>query len=273
MPVLVPKPAATVMLVRDTARGMEVLMLQRNFESAFVPGVHVFPGGTLDEEDESPALQAQCDGPDDAAASRVLGVARGGLAFWIAAIRELFEEAGVLLARDAGGELISLADAAQAARMRRARKDAESGALTFGAMVAAEGLRLAADRLTYFSRWITPEGAVRRYDTRFFYAARAGASVGGARQPRGDRARVGAPGRYSRAPCSAASASCARPPVTRWTVSRDSHTVAALIAAVQPVQAVAAITPRVARSGQVVVPGEPGYEEAASAEGRGEWKP
>src|SRR5215831_10528725 len=79
MPVLVPKPAATIMLVRDAAHGMEVLMLQRNFDSAFVPGVHVFPGGTLDEEDESPALYAQCDGPDDVAASRMLGVAQGGL--------------------------------------------------------------------------------------------------------------------------------------------------------------------------------------------------
>src|SRR5262245_4838717 len=151
MSVLVPKPAATIMLVRDAPAGMEVLMLQRNFESAFVPGVHVFPGGTLDEEDESPGLHAYCDGPNDTAASRILGVAKGGLAFWIAAIRELFEEAGVLLARDAGGELLSVADAEQTARLRRARKEAESGAVTFGAMVAAEGLRLAADRLTYFS--------------------------------------------------------------------------------------------------------------------------
>src|SRR5262245_15443271 len=170
MPVLVRQPAATIMLVRDAARGMEVLMLQRNFESAFVPGVHVFPGGTLDEEDESPALQAQCDRPDDAAASRVLGVAKGVLAYSIAAIRELFEEAGMLLARDGGGKLISLADEGTAARLKRARKDQERGALTFSAIVAAENLRLAADRLTYFSRWITPEGAVRRYDTRFFHA-------------------------------------------------------------------------------------------------------
>jgi len=170
MPALVPRPAATIMLVRDSQRGMEALMLQRNFESAFVPGVHVFPGGTIDEEDDSPALHAHCDGPDDAAASRVLGMASGGLAYWIAAIRELFEEAGVLLARDAGGGLLSLADEQRAARLRRHRKDAESGTTSFGAIVAAERLRLAADQLTYFSRWITPEGAVRRYDTRFFYA-------------------------------------------------------------------------------------------------------
>src|SRR6185436_5901283 len=107
MPVLVPRPAATVMLLRDGARGMEVLMLQRNFESAFVPGVHVFPGGTIDEEDESSTLHARCDGPDDAAASRILGMEKGGLAFWIAAIRELYEEAGLLLARDTGGQIVS----------------------------------------------------------------------------------------------------------------------------------------------------------------------
>jgi 8-oxo-dGTP pyrophosphatase MutT (NUDIX family) len=170
MPVLVPRPAATIMLVRDAARGMEVLMLQRNFESAFVPGVHVFPGGTLDAEDDSPALHAHCDGPDDAAASRMLGIASGGLAYWIAAIRELFEEAGVLLARYGRGDLLALADAEEAARMRRRRKETEHGTTSFGAMIAGERLRLAADRLTYFSRWITPEGAVRRYDTRFFYA-------------------------------------------------------------------------------------------------------
>ena len=260
------------MLVRDSVRGMEVLMLQRNFESAFVPGVHVFPGGTLDEEDESPALQAQCDGPDDAAASRMLGVAKGGLAYWIAAIRELFEEAGMLLARDAAGDLISLADEEKAGRLRRARKDAESGALTFGSILAAEGLRLAADRLNYFSRWITPEGAVRRYDTRFFYALAPEHQVAEhdnreaiahewarpadilARQARGD---------------------CKLRAPTRHTLDRFARfeTAAALAASIPAVPETSAITPRVARSGQVVIPGEPGYDDAASVEGRGEWKP
>jgi len=272
MPVLIPRPAATIMLVRDSARGMEVLMLQRNFESAFVPGVHVFPGGTIDEEDHAPALHANCDGPDDAVASRVLGMASGGLAYWIAAIRELFEEAGVLLARDGGGELISLEDERKVEHFRRRRRDAESGATTFGALVAAEGLRLAADRLTYFSRWITPEGAVRRYDTRFFYAIAPGKQTA----EHDNREAIAhewvrpvdvlerhARGEWKlRAP-------------TRHTLERfaEFDTAAAMVASVQTADEPQAITPRVARNGRVVIPGEPGYEEAASAEGRGQWKP
>src|SRR5262245_4638403 len=122
MPPLIPLPAATIMLARDSERGAEVLMLQRNFSSAFVPGVHVFPGGTVDETDHSTQLHALCDGPDDAAASRVLGVERGGLAYWIAAIRELFEEAGVLLARSAGGGMLALDRAETAARFHAYRK-------------------------------------------------------------------------------------------------------------------------------------------------------
>lgn len=251
---------------------MEVLMLQRNFESAFVPGVHVFPGGTVDEEDESPALHAHCDGPDDAAASRVLAIGRGGLAYWIAAIRELFEEAGVLLARDAGGELISLMDEDKVARLRRHRKDAESGAITFGAIVAAEGLRLATDRLTYFSRWITPEGSVRRYDTRFFYAI-APAHQAAEHDNREAIAHEWVrPGdlleRHARGECEL------RTP-TRHTLDRFAafDTTAALIASAPVAQEVLAKTPRMTRAGRTLVPGDPGYEEAASARGRGEGKP
>jgi len=260
------------MLIRDSERGVETLMLQRNFESAFVPGVHVFPGGTLDEEDDSPALHAYCDGPDDAAASRMLGMGKGGLAYWIAAIRELFEEAGVLLAREPGGALVSLADEPKAARLRRARKEAESGARSFGSIVAAEELRLAADQLTYFSRWITPEGAVRRYDTRFFYA------VAPADQVAEHDNREAIAHEWAR-PADLlereARGECKMRTPTSHTLRRFAafDTVAALAASVQIADEPQAITPRVARSGRVVVPGEPGYEEAASAEGRGEWKP
>jgi 8-oxo-dGTP pyrophosphatase MutT (NUDIX family) len=197
---------------------------------------------------------------------------KGGLAFWIAAIRELYEEAGLLLARDAGGHIISLADDDTAARLRRARKDAENGALTFEAVVTAESLRLAADRLTYFSRWITPEGAVRRYDTRFFYAAAPEDQTAEHDNREAIAHEWARPAdvlaRHARGECKL------RAP-TRHTLERFAafDTAASLFASVKPVQEVSAITPRVARSGQVVIPGEPGYEEAASAEGRGEWKP
>jgi 8-oxo-dGTP pyrophosphatase MutT (NUDIX family) len=271
MPELVPRPAATIMLVRDSERGMEVLMLQRNFESAFVPGVHVFPGGTLDEEDHSPALHAHCDGPDDIAASRVLGIGSGGLAYWIAAIRELFEEAGVLLAREGGGDLLSIAEADAAARWRTHRKKAEAAATTFGAIVAAERVRLAADALTYFSRWITPVGAVRRYDTRFFFAVaprhqtvehdnREAIAHEWARP--GDLLERHQRGEYK-----------LRTP-TRHTLERFAgfDTTRALSESLQAPREVPAIQPRIARDGRVVMPGEPGYEDAATAEGRGSWR-
>ncbi|MGH8702535.1 MAG: MBL fold metallo-hydrolase, partial [Burkholderiales bacterium] len=107
----VPSPAATVTLIRDAPRGLEVLMLKRSLSLAFMPGVHVFPGGALDAGDDAPGLHALCVGLDDSAASRALGLERGGLAYWIAAIREAFEEAGILLAYDAGGGIVPLSEA------------------------------------------------------------------------------------------------------------------------------------------------------------------
>ncbi|HSE00861.1 MAG TPA: hypothetical protein VLB72_09025, partial [Burkholderiales bacterium] len=166
---ITPQPAATLMLVRDALHGLEVLMLQRSQALAFMPGVHVFPGGALDAADDSPALRALCAGIDDAAASRALGIQRGGLAHWIAAIREAFEEAGILLAYDAAGGIVSV-DEATAERYRAQRRALDEGRSDFAEFMVGEGLRLAVDRLRYFGHWITPVGSPRRYDTRFFVA-------------------------------------------------------------------------------------------------------
>ena len=92
------------MLVRDAPQapgGIEVFMLRRNLRSVFVAGAFVFPGGAVDDADRAISPPELVDGIDDATASRLLGRAHGGLAFWVAAIRESFEEAGVLLAKDA----------------------------------------------------------------------------------------------------------------------------------------------------------------------------
>jgi len=269
---LVPLPAATIMLVRDSERGAEVLMLQRNFSSAFVPGVHVFPGGTLDEADHSPALHALCDGPDDAAASRVLGIERGGLAYWIAAVRELFEEAGVLLARRGDGPMLALDEPETIERFHAYRRRVEHGEQSLDAIVAAEGLRLATDQLNYFGHWITPEGAVRRYDTRFFVAVAPGHQVVAHDNREAIAHEWARPkdvlDRDQRGECKL------RTP-TRHTLARfaDFDSVAAMMARLEPQGNVPAITPRVARDGRVVMPGEPGYEAAGSAEGRGTWRP
>src|SRR5207244_6354800 len=110
------RDAATVMLVRDGSDdgdggdgtgGMEVFMLRRNLNSDFVGGAYVFPGGAVDEADRHADLESVCTGRSDDQASAALGVDEGGLAFWVAAVRECFEEAGVLLASNQDGDVVS----------------------------------------------------------------------------------------------------------------------------------------------------------------------
>lgn len=164
------RDAATVMLVRDGADGLEVFMLRRNLRSDFVGGAYVFPGGGVDDDDRHDDLEAVCAGRSDVAASARLGVDRGGLAFWVAAIRESFEEAGVLLAYGADGELVRLDDPGVHDRFAEHRAAVDRGERRLVEVCEQEGLRLAVDTMWYFSHWITPEGAPRRYDTRFFVA-------------------------------------------------------------------------------------------------------
>lgn len=135
-------------------------MLRRNLASVFVAGAYVFPGGAVDDADRHTDLEAVCTGRTDAAASAQLGIERGGLAFWVAAVRECFEEAGVLLAQPAG----------VAARLQPYREAIYTGELRLVELCRREGLHLTVDRIHYFSHWITPVGAPRRYDTRFFVA-------------------------------------------------------------------------------------------------------
>lgn len=170
---LVPRPAATVLLVRDGESrdaSLEVLMVRRNLRSDFVGGAYVFPGGAVEPDDGCDEMATHCDGPTEATASRHLGLAAGGLGYWVAAIRECFEEAGLLLGRLAGSEIVSFADPVVAERFARHRLGLNGGSTRLLDICQAENLRLATDRLFYFAHWITPEGAVRRYDTRFFVA-------------------------------------------------------------------------------------------------------
>ena len=160
-----PRPAATVLALRDGAHGVEVLMLRRNLNSDFVGGAYVFPGGGVDEGDA--ALAARCVGPDDAAASARLGLDSGGLAYHVAALRELFEEAGLMVACDAGGAPVAL-DAEATRRRDRLRRKRNEGALSFADVLAAEGLWLDLRGMVYLAHWVTPVGPPRRYDTRFF---------------------------------------------------------------------------------------------------------
>jgi 8-oxo-dGTP pyrophosphatase MutT (NUDIX family) len=154
-----PKPAATAVLLRDGAAGLEVLLLKRLRSAGFVPGAFVFPGGRVDREDAAHDLVAML-GP----------LARGPDApFWLAAIRETFEETGVLLARsEAGAGAADVAPVSALKRWRDALLDGSAGLLD--ALLDLELLPDAA-AMVYCSHWITPAAEPKRYDTRFFLAA------------------------------------------------------------------------------------------------------
>jgi glyoxylase-like metal-dependent hydrolase (beta-lactamase superfamily II)/8-oxo-dGTP pyrophosphatase MutT (NUDIX family) len=170
-PPLVPRDAATIMLVRDVLKDgkvrMQVLMLRRNSQSAWVGGAHLFPGGAVDPEDSSEAIAEVCAGRDDAEASRILGIESGGRSFFVAAVRECFEEAGILLALT-GAEPLSFADPEIKRRFVEHRRRLNADETRLATICDLERIELDLDRVCYFSHWITPEGAPRRYDTRFF---------------------------------------------------------------------------------------------------------
>jgi 8-oxo-dGTP pyrophosphatase MutT (NUDIX family) len=172
-PAVPTRDGATVMLVRDgdhAERPLEVFMLRRHPSTAF-GSVHVFPGGVVDAGDHGPALDAFCPGLTDAAASTVLDVPTGGRAFWVAAMRESFEEAGVLLARHADGAPVRFDHHPEVeARFEEHRRALRAGTRSLLDVLLAEQLVLAVDEVRYFSHWITPEGSPKRFDTRFFLA-------------------------------------------------------------------------------------------------------
>jgi 8-oxo-dGTP pyrophosphatase MutT (NUDIX family) len=168
------RPASTVMLVRDveSGSGIEVFMLRRTLAAAFAGGMYVFPGGRVDDADGTAEVEAVSDGLTDGEASALLGVATGGLAYWTAAIRECFEEAGVLMARHAtghrSGDIVRFDDPDVVQRFDHHRHAVHDGALSIIDLCEQESLRLCAGDLRYVSHWITPVGEVRRFDTRFF---------------------------------------------------------------------------------------------------------
>jgi 8-oxo-dGTP pyrophosphatase MutT (NUDIX family) len=152
-----PRPSATILLVRDGARGLEVFMVQRHHQIDFATGAMVFPGGKVEAADADPALAARCDA-DVADTLRPLHVA---------AIRETFEECGVLLARPSGSrELVPGARLAEIEQRHRAALNA--GERTLRELVEQEDLRLANDLLVHFAHWITPVFMPKRFDTHFY---------------------------------------------------------------------------------------------------------
>ena len=163
-----PRAAATIVVVRPGASGgIEVLLSRRAERGDHNSGAWVFPGGTLDGRDAT--ARRHCAGLDDADASRRLLLAEGGLDFYIAAVRECFEESGLLFAYGTGDAWVDL-DGADKARLGPWRGALHRGERTMEELCASEGIRLAVDKLHYLSHWLTPQGRPKRFDARFFLA-------------------------------------------------------------------------------------------------------
>ena len=157
-------PAATVMLARDGDEGVEVFVLRRTARAAFAPDMYVFPGGKVDAADSAVDLEPYVEGLTDAEASRALGVDGGGLAYWVAAVRECFEEASLLVARRRDGGPLDVPD-----EDRKAVHDQE---LSMVELCRRHDLVLDLSEIRYTAHWVTPVGeGARRFDTRFFLAA------------------------------------------------------------------------------------------------------
>ncbi|MFI4931777.1 MAG: MBL fold metallo-hydrolase [Burkholderiales bacterium] len=163
-----PRHSASLIVLRDAADGVEVLMLRRaEREGDQNSGAAVFPGGHLDAEDK--LAHPFANGLDDARASALLDNSAGGLDYWVAAIRECFEEAGLLLAVDAKGQWVDLAAFGDDVVLAL-RHDLHAGRVNLAALCQRHDWRLATDQLHYFSHWLTPPGRPKRFDTRFLIA-------------------------------------------------------------------------------------------------------
>jgi 8-oxo-dGTP pyrophosphatase MutT (NUDIX family) len=172
-----PVDAATIIILRKAegkeTKGFEVLMVLRSSRSAFAPSAYVFPGGKVEEEDCMPVMENFCNKNDLIRAQSVLdgmSLPERALGIWVAAIRETFEEVGLLLARQKDGTLIPFDHGDINQRLRSYREMVRSGELNFAQLLLRENLTLAVERLHYFSHWITPELSPLRYDARFFVA-------------------------------------------------------------------------------------------------------
>jgi 8-oxo-dGTP pyrophosphatase MutT (NUDIX family) len=169
------RPAATVILVRDRQGGpYEIFLMRRHRNQAFMGGAYVFPGGRLDEGDSHPDLLAHLHGlGPEALPERLQEPAlppETALGLHLTAIREMFEEAGVLLAVDASGAAVDFHAPETARRFAAYREVLHRGEMTLKDLAAREGLRFALDLLLPYAHWMTPEIESKRFDTRFFLA-------------------------------------------------------------------------------------------------------
>lgn len=256
------RPAATIMLLRDGADGLEVFMQQRNHGSEFVAGLHVFPGGAVDPEDGESDIYERCVGRDDVDASERTGESSGGLAFWVAAIRETFEEAGLLLALK-GGSPLHFDDPTVAARFDEHRTEVDQGRRTLLSVCRSEELMLDVSRMHYHSRWITPLGPKRRYDTRFFVAPMPTGQIA-SKDNREAIADLWIAPKVAVAQEAAGELNMLIPTLASLRELATHDDVASALAASAPLRDVPGILPRIImgpNGREALLPGDPGYDQ------------
>ena len=165
------KPAATIALLRDSPSRMEVLLLKRDRNASFVPGAYVFPGGRVDPADWTKQTLASVDGlTTETAATRLglVGTSPPAIAYYIAALREAFEETGILVG--VGPNAQAPPTAAASVEVEVLRNGLMEGSVSFNEALKHLSCRIDGSSIEYLAHWITPEREPRRFDTRFFAA-------------------------------------------------------------------------------------------------------
>ena len=159
-------PSSSLMIVRDSDVGMQVFMMKRSLKSNF-GGIWVFPGGILEDQDQDIAKKNYFSGMNEKKAKAILNYDRESLTYWIASLRETFEETGALIAnRENDSFFVPTKD--EAINLDRLRSDLNNGKISFISILKELKLKIALERLIYVSHWITPDVETKRYTTRFF---------------------------------------------------------------------------------------------------------
>lgn len=174
--IAIPRDAATLILMRDVVRartGIEILLVRRHAKSAFMPGAYVFPGGAVETADYTRQAERICHGLSFEQAQEIIADTsppEKALGFYVAAIRETFEEAGILLAHRGTSNVITFSKD-EKVRFTEYRSQVRKDPFSFVTITEREGLKLATESLFYFAHWITPEVSPIRFDARFFVSA------------------------------------------------------------------------------------------------------
>jgi 8-oxo-dGTP pyrophosphatase MutT (NUDIX family) len=170
-----PRFASTIVIARpDTNGGFEILLTRRPPQMRFMGGFYVFPGGTVTDSDCAPHVLERCRGISGEQARKILGnhhPPEVALGHWVAVVRELYEEVGILLCRAESGAAVDPRVGNTHVRLEAKRRAIVRGELTFGELLESEKLHCDLSRLVYFFHRVTPDFYPMRFDTRFFLAS------------------------------------------------------------------------------------------------------